>query len=138
MTAAPPPTYPLGVTVAFLDQCVERPGAASACHCALAGLAESGVVIADVEAMLDATDSLPGAAEGVIGGCVDADILWLPSAAVEAARTACSLGDERLLDACECAVERAKEIVPADRLEDFITADVRPSLVDLLNRCLAG
>lgn len=137
-TAAPPLTYPLSETVAFLDACVTDATLAGQCHCSLGALAESGIadVMADFEVAVESSDTLPAEVDDAIERCAGERLAPTAIGDLEALSAACTLGSSRLGSACQCAAERAALIVPSWALAEYVDADIEPSLVDLLNRCL--
>lgn len=139
-TAAPPPTYPIAVSVAFLDACVSDQESAAACHCALGSLASSGLadVMADFESAIETSDTFPDRIEAEVARCTSSRLATTDPMMIDELAVACSLGSDRLVDACRCAAERAALIVPAEALRAYVEAEVEPSLVDLVNRCLGA
>lgn len=139
-TTAPPPTYPIAVSVAFLDACVSDQESAGACHCALGSFASSGLadVMADFEAAIETSDTFPDRIEAELARCTSSSLATTDPTMIDELAMACSLGSDRLVDACRCAAERAALIVPAEALRAYVEAEVEPSLVDLVNRCLGA
>jgi len=139
-TAPPPVTFPLAETVSFLDGCVSGVGLVGSCRCALSAVAGL-VAVEDLAALEDqflGTGQLPLVVEEAIAGCEGASEPEPDQAVVAELASECTLGDSRLNGPCQCAAERAVQIVPAGSLAEWSNrTDVDPSLIDLLNRCLA-
>jgi len=138
-TAPPPVTFPLTETVSFLDGCISGAGSVGSCRCALSAVAGL-VAVEDLAALEDefvGTGQLPLVVQDAIVGCEGAEEPELDRELVEVLANECTLGDSRLAGPCQCAAERAVQIVPAADLAEWASrTDVNPSLIDLLNRCL--
>lgn len=146
-TAAPPPTLPISVAVGFHDACLLAGGEVGACRCAGDAVAaqadargvDAAAAVDEWSAAILAGSELPVGLRSAIGACAGVEAAPVPRAEIDALATACTLGDDRLAEACGCAAERAARIVPHGALVDYASLrGVEPDLVDLVDRCLAG
>jgi len=138
-TAPPPVTFPLAESVSFLDGCISGAGSGGPCRCALSAVAGLVAVedLATLEDRFVGTAQLPLVIQDAITGCEEAQTPDLDLTLVGALASECTLGDSRLAAPCQCAAERAVQIVPAVGLAEWSNrTDIDPSLIDLLNRCL--
>jgi hypothetical protein len=140
-TTEPPPfLLPVEPTVAFLDACIADAGLIGPCHCAAERLGDSF----SADDLVVFEDRLAGRNEfspEVAAVLVDCRGAAAPPewsvASVERYVTECTKGAPELEDLCRCSVNRAADVVPEARLEDYLAADEAvPSLVDLINTCL--
>ena len=130
----------IGTTVAFLDSCIANSGLVGPCHCA-SDLLVYDVDIADViglEDRMSAFNKFPPELAGLLVQCRGAarPAEWSPSTK-ELYLSACSHGSDRLDRLCRCSASRAADVIPEERLSEFLSAtDLRPNMVDLINTCL--
>ncbi len=130
----------IGTTVAFLDSCISDSGLVGPCHCA-AELLASDIDSSDIAALEDrmsAFNEFPVELAGLLVECREAERppAW-SSATKELYMAACAQESERLSDLCRCSASRAADVIPEERLPEFLDAkDLRPSMVDLINTCL--
>ena len=135
-TTLSPPAFGLQESVAFLDQCVAERGGAGPCQCALQSFGAVGSDLGGIEEQFGADGEFGQELRSLILQCSGAAIIDVEPAVLGELREACTLGDERLIDTCTCAVRRVVEIVPAVYLPEYASANVSPTMVDLINRCL--
>ena len=130
----------IGATVAFLDACISDSGLVGPCHCAsdLLVYDVDGNDIAGLEDRISAFNDFPPELAGLLAECRGKERPPVWSAATkEAYIDACAKGSSRLLDLCRCSAFRAADVIPEDRLSEFLVAtDIRPNMVDLINTCL--
>ena len=130
----------IGTTIAFLDACISDSGLVGPCHCA------SELLVYDVDAndiagledRISAFNEFPPELAGLLVQCRGEERPPVWSAATkEIYVAACTQGSNRLLDLCRCAAFRAADVIPEDRVPEFLTAtDLRPNMVDFINTCL--
>ena len=130
----------IGTTVAFLDSCISDSGLVGPCHCAAELLAYDvdSSDLAALEDRMSAFNEFPVELAGLLVQCrgVERPPVW-SSATKENYLAACAQNSERLLDLCRCSASRAADVIPEERLPEFLEAnDLRPSMVDLINTCL--
>ena len=130
----------IGVTVAFLDACISDSGLVGPCHCASELLIYDvdATDIAGLEDRISAFNDFPPELAGLLVECRGKERPPLWSAATkETYINACTKGSSRLVDLCRCSAFRAADVIPEDRLPEFLAAsDLRPNMVDLINTCL--
>ena len=116
----------ISVTVAFLDACISDSGLVGPCHCAA------------LEDRISVFNDFPPELAGLLVQCRGEERPPTWSAATkEAYIDACTKGSNRLVDLCRCSAFRAADVIPEDRLPEFLVAtDLRPNLVDLIKTCL--
>lgn len=130
----------IGTTIAFLDACISDSGLVGPCHCA------SELLIYDVdtddivglEDRISAFNEFPPELAGLLVQCrgKERPPAW-STATKESYVAACTKGSNRLLALCRCSAFRAEDVIPEDRLPEFLTAtDLRPNMVDFINTCL--
>ncbi len=130
----------IGTTVAFLDSCISDSGLVGPCHCAAEILAND-VDSSDVAALEDrmsAYNEFPVELAGLLVQCRGAERppVW-SSATKEIYLAACAQNSERLSELCRCSASRAADVIPEERLPEFLKAnDLSPSMVDFINTCL--
>jgi len=130
----------IGTTVAFLDSCISDSGLVGPCHCAAELLVHSVDVgdIARLEDRMTAFNEFSPELAGLLVQCRGAERppQW-SSSTKELYLSACSHGSDRLDRLCRCSASRAADVIPEDRLSEFLKAtDLRPNMVDLINTCL--
>lgn len=139
-TEAPQFRLPVEPLVAFLDGCIIENGLVGPCHCAGERLERDF----DRTEMVIFEDRLSGRNEfapeiaGSLVECRDAapPAAW-SGASIDVYIDACTKGSDRLADLCRCSTGRAQNVIPEDRLADFLASEeVQPNLVDLINTCL--
>ncbi len=142
ISTAPTSAFTLDVqtTIAFLDSCISDSGLVGPCHCA-SELLVSNVDVNDVQGLEDrmsAFNEFPIELAGLLAECRGAPrpAAWsAPSLA--SYLTVCMQGSSRLDDLCRCSVSRAVDVIPEQRLAEFLEAEtIRPDMVDLINTCL--
>lgn len=130
----------IGVIVAFLDACISDSGLVGPCHCASELLIYDVDVsdIAGLEDRISAFNDFPPELAGILAECRGKERPPLWSAATKKTYVnACTKGSSRLEDLCRCSAFRAADVIPEDRLAEFLaTTDLRPNMVDLINTCL--
>ena len=130
----------IGTTVAFLDSCISDSGLVGPCHCAIELLANDvdSSDIAALEDRMSAFNEFPVELAGLLAQCRGGDrpAEW-SSSTKELYLAACIQSSDRLKDLCRCSASRAADIIPEERLSEFLKArELRPSMVDLINTCL--
>lgn len=131
---------PIGHIVAFLNACAADSGLVGPCHCAASRLSDS-FTIEDIDIFEDRITGrleYPPQVAAALASCQNAPA---PTEWGDATRQyymrACTKGSALLEDPCTCSVARAQDVIPADRLDEFIaTPEVRPDFTDLINLCL--
>jgi len=130
----------IGTTIAFLDACISDSGLVGPCHCASELLVYDvdASDIAGLEDRISAFNEFPPELAGLLVQCRGEERPPAWSAATkEMYVAACIQGSNRLLDLCRCAAFRAADVIPEDRLPEFLAAtDLRPNMVDFINTCL--
>lgn len=130
----------ISVTVAFLDACISDSGLVGPCHCAADLLVDDvdSSDIAGLEERISVFNDFPPELAGLLVQCRGEERPPTWSAATkEAYIDACTKGSNRLVDLCRCSAFRAADVIPEDRLPEFLVAtDLRPNLVDLIKTCL--
>ena len=130
----------IGTTIAFLDACISDSGLVGPCHCASELLVYDvdASDIAGLEDRISAFNEFPPELAGLLVQCRGEERPPVWSAATkEIYVAACTQGSHRLLDLCRCAAFRAADVIPEDRVPEFLTAtDLRPNMVDFINTCL--
>ena len=139
-TEPPPSTFPLNETVSFLDSCVTGREFAGGCHCAVDALAQvldvDGLVAFEI-GIADG-DEVPDDVAAAVSGCAGAPFVESDAASYDVVTDACAalVTDPA---ACGCVADRVFEIVPADRIEEYLAADgmsgLVPRLADLNAAC---
>ena len=125
---------------AFMDACVADAGLVGPCHCAASRM-EGSLTALDIEVF---EDRLSGALEfspELAEALVDCREAAPPPAWSDAQQRtyldACAVGSDRLKSLCACSLARAQEVVPAHRLNDFLTSnETQPGMVDFIGLCL--
>ena len=130
----------ISTTIAFLDACISDSGLVGPCHCASELLVYDvdASDIAGLEDRISAFNEFPPELAGLLVQCRAAERPPVWSAATkEIYIAACTQGSNRLLDLCRCAAFRAADVIPEDRLPEFLAAtESRPNMVDFINTCL--
>jgi len=130
----------ISTTIAFLDACISDSGLVGPCHCASELLVYDVNVndIAGLEDRISAFNEFPPELAGLLVQCRGAERPPVWSAATkEIYVAACTQGSNRLLELCRCAAFRAADVIPEDRLPEFLAAtELRPNMVDFINTCL--
>ena len=130
----------IGTTVAFLDSCISDSGLVGPCHCAAELLvydADSNDIAA-LEDRMSAFNEFPSELAGLLVQCRGAERppAWETSTK-EIYLAACTQSSDRLLDLCRCSASRAADVIPEERLAEFLSAtDLRPNMADLIGGCL--
>ena len=138
----------LNRSIAFLDACVPNDPAIAAslagpCRCALGEVAR---VVADsewelLEDRIVAEQDLPAVIVTAMEPCRDASAPVIDDLQRVRLDGACAGVAGHTDDSCQCAVDRAVQIVPGDLIDDFAAAvdrEIVPSMADLVRRCLAA
>ncbi len=139
-TEAPVFALSIAPTVAFLDACIADDTLVGPCHCAGERLESNffeGDLIVFEDRLTGRNEFSPEVAAALVD-CRDAGAPppW-PQELTERYVLACTQGSDRLADLCRCSAFRAQDVIPGDRLEEFLVADdVRPGFVELINTCL--
>jgi len=130
----------ISTTIAFLDACISDSGLVGPCHCASELLVHDvdASDIAGLEDRISAFNEFPPELAGLLVQCRGEERPPVWSAATkEIYVAACTQGSNRLVDLCRCAASRAADVIPQDRLPEFLAAtDLRPNMVDFINTCL--
>ena len=130
----------IGTTVAFLDSCISDSGLDGPCHCAAELLVYEvdSNDIAALEDRMSAFNEFPSELAGLLVQCrgVERPPAWETSTK-EIYLAACTQSSDRLLDLCRCSASRAADVIPEERLSEFLSAtDLRPNMADLISACL--
>ncbi len=145
-TTDPPPhastgnLLPIETVVAFLDACVADSGLVGPCRCAAERL-DTSFTPQDIQIFEDRITGQLEYPPQVAADLVTCRQEQPPSPWNEEMRQSyvseCSKGSGPLVEPCMCSLERAQDIIPADRLDEYLTAiDVRPDFTALINLCI--
>ena len=145
-TTQPPPDanannlLPVETLVGFLDACAADSGLVGPCHCAAERL-DSSFTPEDIQIF---EDRITGQLE--YPPQVAADLVFCRQAPAPAAWNdeqreryvaECTKGSDLLQELCTCSLARAQDIIPADRLDEYLASVlVRPDFTDLINLCV--
>ncbi len=131
---------PIETIVAFLDACVADSGLVGPCHCAADRL-EGSFTPQDIEIFEDRITGQLEYPPQVASDLVSCQNASPPAAWDETMRRSyvaeCAKGADQLTDLCMCSLMRAQDVIPGDRLAEYLASvEARPDFADLINRCV--